>query len=104
MEQAAVAKQISAKPGFRAHPSDHRFFQAMSILAAAVTLTGFGSKYPSSPEFPPIIHIHAAIFTSWLLLLIVQAFLVGRGRIDLHRCQYLSERGSRSGAAPPRGR
>ncbi len=32
-----------------------------------------------------IVHIHGAVFSSWILLLIAQTSLVATGRIDLHR-------------------
>jgi hypothetical protein len=34
---------------------------------------------------PPLLHIHGAVFSSWMLLLIVQTSLVAAGRVDLHR-------------------
>jgi hypothetical protein len=34
---------------------------------------------------PRLLHIHGAVFSSWVLLLIVQASLVATGRVDLHR-------------------
>lgn len=34
---------------------------------------------------PPIIHLHAAVFTSWLVVLVIQTTLVLRGRTAVHR-------------------
>jgi hypothetical protein len=75
---------------FRTEPGDHRFFSAMSIVAVAVVVTGFGRTYGAkviagAPPVPAIVHVHAAIFTLWLALFVAQALLVLRGRTDLHR-------------------
>jgi hypothetical protein len=32
-----------------------------------------------------LVHIHGAVFSSWILLLIVQTPLVAGGRVDVHR-------------------
>ena len=61
----------------------------MSIACSATILAGFASKYlprlaNGSPVLP-IIHVHAAVFTTWLALYIVQSMLIGRDRIQLHR-------------------
>src|SRR5260370_40941880 len=75
---------------FPANPSDHRLVKLMSIVCAAVILTGFPSKYlprfsAGATGLPPLIHFHAAVFTGWLGLFIAQTTLVSRGRTDLHR-------------------
>jgi hypothetical protein len=36
-------------------------------------------------NLPPLVHAHAAVFTSWLLLLLAQSTLVAAHRVDLHR-------------------
>ena len=36
-------------------------------------------------NYPPTVHIHAAVYVSWLILLTVQTVLIGRGRFALHR-------------------
>jgi hypothetical protein len=62
----------------------------MSIVAAVVILTGFGRMYPQhalddTAPLPTIIHVHAAVFTCWLVLFIAQTTLVSVGRTDIHR-------------------
>lgn len=67
---------------------DHRFYSAMAIVAAVVTLGGFASVYiphASAGTVPAIIHLHAAVFMSWLVLFIVQTQLVAARRLRLHR-------------------
>jgi len=36
-------------------------------------------------NYPLAVHIHAAVYVSWLILLTVQTFLIGAGRIAVHR-------------------
>src|SRR2546421_571550 len=69
--------------------AEHRFFGAMSLIAAVVIVTGFsttyGPKVVAGTTVPAIIHVHAAVFASWLVLFVAQTMLVMRGRIRLHQ-------------------
>ncbi len=60
----------------------------LAILWAGM-IAGFGtdaSRYLHSIPPPPIIvHVHAAVFTVWMLLLTTQVLLVLRQRIEWHR-------------------
>lgn len=72
--------------------SDRRFFTWMSVAMAAVTFAGFARTYflaglndgPRS-VLTPIVHLHGALATAWILLLIVQTRLIAYGRRDIHR-------------------
>jgi hypothetical protein len=71
----------------RAHGS---WFLGIAISAAAVVFVGFGRTYYLKsffgiPQFPLLFHLHGALFTAWMLLLILQAYLVTSRRIALHR-------------------
>jgi hypothetical protein len=66
------------------------FFSGMAILILATVFLGFARTYYLASMFkaepiPPLLHIHGAVFSSWILLLIVQTSLVATGRVDLHR-------------------
>src|SRR5690349_79305 len=37
------------------------------------------------PPFPPILHVHAVLMGSWLLLLLTQATLMATGRPAIHK-------------------
>lgn len=60
----------------------------LGILWAGM-IAGFGLDIPrylrEKPPAPPIVHIHAAIFTTWMLLLTAQVLLVLRNRVAWHR-------------------
>jgi hypothetical protein len=74
---------------FPSHPADRSFYSTMSVVAVAVIVTGFANTYgpkvlTGSSPISPVIHLHAALFASWLALFIAQAFLVARGHVQAH--------------------
>ena len=69
---------------------DHTFFRSMAIIIAVVVLAGFAPRYGlpllnGTSTVPWIIHVHAVVFASWLLVFVVQTTLIGRDRVALHR-------------------
>lgn len=73
---------------------ERRFFAAMAILMVATIVVGFLPSYfmrglvsfgPPPPAMTPLVHLHGALFTAWMLLFLVQVLLVTGGRRDLHR-------------------
>lgn len=71
--------------------AEHRFFAGMSGLVALVVFIGFARTYylagmfDAKPLAAPIVHIHGAVFTSWIVLLLVQTSLAGTGHLSMHR-------------------
>jgi hypothetical protein len=70
--------------------ADRRFFTAMSILAAITVFAGFAPTYYlkgafGAPALPLLVHFHGLLFTSWILLFIIQTSLVAVRRTDVHR-------------------
>ena len=89
---------MSTVAGTAANPSkplvgrkyDRQFFLAMALLLAAVAAIGFAPTYYfagvlQAPLPSRIVHIHAVIFTSWMLLLVVQTALISARRVRWHR-------------------
>lgn len=75
---------------FAAHPSDHRFFSTMAVLSAVTILVGFASTYGpkvlgGAPALPAIIHLHAVVFTAWLVVFVTQTTLILTKRTAIHR-------------------
>jgi hypothetical protein len=69
---------------------DNYFFSAMAALVLLLVAVGFARTYFLAGVFraplpATIIHIHGALFTSWILLLIAQISLVSASRVDIHR-------------------
>jgi hypothetical protein len=83
---AAVVAKPGTAPRFR--PS---FFFWMTLAMAFFVFGGFGmhSFVPALrgafPPAPPIVHLHALVFVSWMILLVTQSALVGAGNVRLHR-------------------
>lgn len=76
---------------------DRVFYSGISIALAATVFTGFASTYylpifaggprltVTGGPFTFIVHLHAALFTAWVLLFVVQTTLVAQRRVALHR-------------------
>ena len=82
----------SARPGatLPGRRFDHWFFSGSAWLMLASVFLGFGPTYYwagvfNAPLPSRIIHIHGAVFSGWILLLIVQNSLAWAGRVDIHR-------------------
>lgn len=66
------------------------FYVGMSLLVAAVVTFGFGQTiganllHPDTPR-PLILHIHAVVFSGWVVLFIAQSALVRVSRVIWHR-------------------
>jgi hypothetical protein len=75
--------------------SEHRFFTGMAVGILVLALAGFARTYflrpllaaptPALPALTPLIHLHGALFTGWVVLFLLQARLVAAKRIALHR-------------------
>lgn len=77
-----------------AHHRARRFFTGMSTLLLAATVLGFMPTYYARAWFPerqylvppePFFAVHGAICTAWIVLVVVQPWLVMRGNRALHR-------------------
>jgi len=69
---------------------DHVFFSGVAFLILVTVVAGFAHTYYLAGVFRAplpslIIHIHAAAFSCWIVLLIAQTSLVSVGRVDIHR-------------------
>ena len=67
------------------------FFFWMTLAMAFFVFGGFGMSYlvpmgeGTFKPAPAIVHLHGLIFMTWMILLVVQAALVGAGNVKLHR-------------------
>jgi hypothetical protein len=81
------AKLVTSVPGRR---FDHVFFSGMALLLLATVFVGFARTYYLAGVFQAplpsfIIHLHGAVFSCWILLLVTQTSLISAGRVDIHR-------------------
>ena len=87
--QTTVARPSLAFAG-RDGLVDKYFYLAMSLLLMAITVWGFGHTvndvlfHPAVPR-PLLLWIHAAVFSAWLLLFVLQSALVRTHHIRWHR-------------------
>ncbi len=79
-----VRKELSGTPR-----TQNWFYAGMALVALLLALVGFGPAAidPASRKAPLNIWVglHGALFSAWLLLFLLQSFLVARGNRDLHR-------------------
>ena len=66
------------------------FFGFMAILLCVVVFIGFSPTYfraglIHAPLASPILHVHGAVFTLWMLLFLTQSALISARRVAWHR-------------------
>jgi len=69
---------------------DNLFFSGVAVVILVSVFAGFAHSYYlagvlKAPLPNLLVHIHGAVFSCWILLLIVQTSLVAAGRVDVHR-------------------
>lgn len=72
------------------HRWDRNFFLFMVALIWLGILMGFVPDIirhvqTHKPPYPLVVHVHAFVFVSWLLLLTTQVLLIRSGHVDIHR-------------------
>lgn len=72
------------------HKWDRTFFLAFAVMAWVSIVMGFGpgvkGQLTGQSPFPHlIVHVHAIVFSGWLALFTVQAWLIRSRRLDIHR-------------------
>ena len=74
--------------------NDRLFYTGMGFAIAATTFWGFAASFylsawlprpASAPDWTSLLYVHGAVFTAWMVLLVVQPLLIGRRNIGLHR-------------------
>src|SRR5579871_4481109 len=70
--------------------ADDAFFSGMAIVILGIVMLGFARTYYlagtiRAPLPSTTIHIHAVVFSSWILLLLAQTSLVTIGQVGWHR-------------------
>jgi len=87
---AAPASRVrSAFPGPKRR-ADDLYFGAMVLLIAGTVFLGFARSYYLAGIYHvhvrnALIRVHGAVFSAWIVLLVVQTTLVARRNISVHR-------------------
>jgi len=67
------------------------FYFGLTLVLVAMVVAGFWPSYygrlaaGAVPQVHPVVHLHGAVFSGWMLLLVAQVVLAARRRLDLHR-------------------
>ena len=92
MATDAILKPASRQTVYRPvnRTLERVFFSGMAVLLCVCVFIGFSPTYFQAgmlraPLPSPILHVHGAIFTLWMLLFLVQVALVSAHRIKWHR-------------------
>ncbi len=64
---------------------DDFFFSGMAAVILISVVVGFSQTVFVSPLPNLVVHFHAAVFSLWIIFLIIQTSLIAAGRRDLHR-------------------
>lgn len=70
---------------------ERSFFLAIAIVFPLIVLIGFGPTYYLKPLFPSppipraVIHLHGLLMTAWVVLFILQVFLIRTTKIKVHQ-------------------
>ena len=86
----AVARPSLAVPRPITQPRDRMFYTGIAIAMLVTVLVGFSRTYYLRGYFTPapllpLLHIHGALFSAWVLLFVVQPALIAVRRVQVHR-------------------
>jgi hypothetical protein len=90
LKPQAVNRIISRPSAPTRKRADDIFFTTMSVIMLAIVFMGFASSYflrgAAFSHLPSLlVHLHGAVFSSWIILFVIQSSLVSAGNIRLHR-------------------
>jgi FtsH-binding integral membrane protein len=90
MATAVANSTVKVRAGLPGRKYDHVFFSGMAVLLLGSVFLGFAHTYYLAGMFhaplpSAIIHVHGALFSSWILFLLAQTTLVAARRTDVHR-------------------
>lgn len=97
MASGPAVRSAPAPQAPRVGRHDRLFYGGMAVALALTVLAGFSATYYlpivtgapkatlSGRPFTWLVHVHAVLFSSWVILFIVQTVLVARRRVTVHR-------------------
>jgi hypothetical protein len=81
---------MQATPAITRRQRERWFYIGMSITVVITVFAGFARTYYLRPYFNssplmPLLHLHGLVFSSWLVLYVVQTTLIAAHRTYIHR-------------------
>jgi hypothetical protein len=69
--------------------SGRSFYVGITVVMAITVLIGFAPSFylkalTGAPSLSPLVWVHGVLFTGWIVLLVTQATLVAKDRVDWH--------------------
>lgn len=82
-----MATLAASVPGAR---RERNFFSGMALLFIVISVAGFWRSFYLAPWFgtkplTPLMHLHGAVMTAWVLFFLLQTTLVRTANVALHR-------------------
>lgn len=95
-DTAAFALPAAVPRPANAWARDRRFFTGIALAMMLTVFAGFAPSYylkvvtgrpgvSGQPILSPLMHVHGLVFTSWIVLFLIQTRLVAGRRLALHR-------------------
>jgi hypothetical protein len=89
-EAVADARELLRDRTVTARRRNHQFYVGVTLFLIATVVTGFWPSYfgrllTGSVTRPLVMHLHGAVFTGWMALLLLQVTLAATGRVRAHR-------------------
>ena len=81
---------MASNPALNARLRDSRFYLFITILTAALVFAGFARTFYLNGFFarlhlPSLFILHGVVFSSWLVVVVTQAFLVSAKKFQIHK-------------------
>ena len=90
VSEAPGGNAVILPPAGSRKRNDATFYLTMAIASTCLVFLGFARSYYLKPFFGapalrPLLHVHGAAFTVWMLIFVTQAALIATNRRALHR-------------------